>query len=89
VEIERLYWGYMKRERADIVKFRKMESHRIPEDIDYSGVHGLLTEARQKLGRVRPTSLGQAARIPGVTPADAGVLLVHLERRRRERRAGN
>lgn len=85
VEIERVYWGYMKRERAEIAKFRRMESRFIPADFDYTQVHGLLTEARQKLIRVRPESLGQAARIPGVTPADAGVLLVHLERRRRER----
>jgi tRNA uridine 5-carboxymethylaminomethyl modification enzyme len=85
VEIEQRYWGYMKRERADIAKFRRMESRRIPEDFNYDGVHGILTEARQKLNRVRPESLGQAARIPGVTPADASILLVHLERRRRER----
>lgn len=83
VEIERLYWGYMKRERAEMAKFRRLESRPIPADIDYFSVHGLLMEARQKLTRVRPQSLGQAARVPGVTPADAGVLLVHLERHRR------
>jgi tRNA uridine 5-carboxymethylaminomethyl modification enzyme len=88
VEIEKLYWGYMKRERAEIAKFRRLESRRIPADFDYSGVHGMLREAREKCSRVRPESLGQAARIPGVTPADAGVLLVHLERRRRERVSG-
>jgi tRNA uridine 5-carboxymethylaminomethyl modification enzyme len=88
VEIEKLYWGYMKRERAEIAKFRRMESRRIPADFDYNGVHGMLMEARQKCSQVRPESLGQAARIPGVTPADAGVLLVHLERRRREPGAG-
>jgi tRNA uridine 5-carboxymethylaminomethyl modification enzyme len=85
VEIERLYWGYMKRERAEIAKFRRMESRRIPADFDYTLVHGMLMEARQKCSRIRPESLGQAARIPGVTPADAGVLMVHLERYRRER----
>ncbi|MBL8023218.1 MAG: tRNA uridine-5-carboxymethylaminomethyl(34) synthesis enzyme MnmG [Elusimicrobia bacterium] len=88
VEIERVYWGYMKRERAEIAKFLRLETRKIPPDLDYSKVHGLLTEARQKLSRVRPESLGQAARVPGVTPADAGVLLVHLERRRRERVEG-
>ncbi|MBK8574532.1 MAG: tRNA uridine-5-carboxymethylaminomethyl(34) synthesis enzyme MnmG [Elusimicrobia bacterium] len=87
VEIERLYWGYMKRERAEIAKFRRLESRRIPFDLDYNVVHGMLLEARQKCSRIRPESLGQAARIPGVTPADAGVLMVHLERRRRERSA--
>jgi tRNA uridine 5-carboxymethylaminomethyl modification enzyme len=48
VEIERTYWGYMKRERAEIAKFRRMESRRIPADLDYNGVHGMLMEARQK-----------------------------------------
>jgi tRNA uridine 5-carboxymethylaminomethyl modification enzyme len=61
-----------------------MESRRIPDDLDYDRLNGLLTEARQKLKKVRPASLGQAARIPGVTPSDVGVLLVHVERRRRE-----
>jgi tRNA uridine 5-carboxymethylaminomethyl modification enzyme len=82
-EIESLYWGYLKRQSQDIAKFRSMESRRIPADFNYDGITSLLTEARQKLKRVQPDSLGQAARIPGVTPADIGVLLVHLERRRR------
>jgi tRNA uridine 5-carboxymethylaminomethyl modification enzyme len=83
--IESAYWGYIKRQALDIAKFRRMESRRLPPDIDYDAVKSLLTEARQKLKKVRPVSLGQAARIPGVTPADVGVLLVALERRRRER----
>lgn len=87
VGIELTYWGYMKRQRLDIAKFRQMESRRIPSDVDYDGLVGLLTEARQKLKRVQPANVGQAARIPGVNPSDVGVLLVHLEKRRRERSA--
>jgi tRNA uridine 5-carboxymethylaminomethyl modification enzyme len=77
------YWGYIKRQLQDIAKFRQMESRRLPDDMDYDALPGLLTEARQKFKKVRPSSLGQAARIPGVTPADVGILLVCLERRRR------
>lgn len=84
VELEKQYWGYLKRQSREIAKFRQLESRRIPEDLDYDRLNGLLTEARQKLKKVRPSSLGQAARIPGVTPSDVGVLLVHVERRRRE-----
>jgi tRNA uridine 5-carboxymethylaminomethyl modification enzyme len=83
--VEVRYWGYLKRQRLEIAKFRKMENRRIPPDFDYDGAGNLLTEARQKLKRVRPESLGQAARIPGVTPADVNVLLVYLERARRAR----
>jgi tRNA uridine 5-carboxymethylaminomethyl modification enzyme len=86
-EIEKMYWGYVKRQAQDIAKFRKMESRRLPEDTDYDAIPSLLTEARQKFKAVRPQSLGQAARIPGVTPADVGVLMVHLERLRRSRAA--
>jgi tRNA uridine 5-carboxymethylaminomethyl modification enzyme len=85
VHIETMYWGYMKREALEIAKFRKMESRQIPQDLDYDAVKSLLNEARQKFKAIRPVSLGQAARIPGVTPADIGVLMVHLERLRRGR----
>jgi tRNA uridine 5-carboxymethylaminomethyl modification enzyme len=88
VEIEKRYWGYIKRQAQDIAKFRNMESRRLPPDMDYDAVPGLLTEARQKLKRVRPDSVGRAARIPGVTPADVGLLMVQLERRRRAAAAG-
>ncbi len=85
VGLERAYWGYIKRQRQDIAKFRRMETRRIPADVDFDAIKSLLTEARQKFSKVRPESLGQAARIPGVTPADVGVLMVHLERLRREK----
>jgi tRNA uridine 5-carboxymethylaminomethyl modification enzyme len=84
VGVEKTYWGYLKRQRQDIAKFRRMEGRHIPPDLDYDRLTGLLTEARQKLKRVRPSNLGQAARIPGVNPSDVGVLLVHLARRRGE-----
>jgi hypothetical protein len=89
VRIETVYWGYIKRQRAEIAKFRKMENRRIPPDVDYDAVGSLLAEARQKLKKVRPESLGRAARIPGVTPADVAVLMVHLERGRRARAAAD
>jgi tRNA uridine 5-carboxymethylaminomethyl modification enzyme len=73
----------MKRQRQEILKARKLEDRRIPDDADYDSMAGLLTEARQKLKSVRPVSIGQAARIPGVNPSDVSILLVHLERRRR------
>jgi tRNA uridine 5-carboxymethylaminomethyl modification enzyme len=85
--LEKVYWGYMKRQRQEVAKFRQMESRRIPPHFNFDDVKSLLTEARQKLKRVRPESLGQAARIPGVTPSDVGVLLVHLERQRRQQSA--
>ncbi len=84
--IEKQYWGYIKRQLQEVAKFRKTESRRIPADLDYDGLTGLLTEARQKLKKVRPGSLGQAARIPGVTPSDVGILMVHLERLRRQKK---
>ncbi len=62
---------------------RKLESWRLPDDVDYSGIHGLRHEARQKLQAFRPVTLGQASRIDGVNPADVAVLLVFLQRLRR------
>ncbi|MNW07310.1 tRNA uridine 5-carboxymethylaminomethyl modification enzyme MnmG [compost metagenome] len=56
-----------------------MEKKRIPEDIDYSAIHGVANEAKQKLEQIRPVSIGQATRIAGVTPADISILLVYLE----------
>jgi tRNA uridine 5-carboxymethylaminomethyl modification enzyme len=60
-----------------------MEGRQIPADFDYDAVPGLLAESRQKLKKVGPRTVGQAARIPGVTPSDVGILLVYLERHRR------
>ncbi len=80
VETRIKYAGYISRQERQVEKLKKMENVRIPESIDYSQVHGLSTEVRQKLGTVRPVSLGQAARISGITPAAIMALQVHLKR---------
>jgi tRNA uridine 5-carboxymethylaminomethyl modification enzyme len=79
IEIEAKYESYIERQRVQVEKFRRMEGRVLPADLDYSRVHGIRSESREKLSRIRPHSLGQAARISGVTPADVAVLLVHLE----------
>ena len=78
------YEGYISKQLAQIEKFRKLESQLLPEDIDYAHMDGIRLEARQKLNDFRPDSVGQASRISGVSPADINVLLIHLEKRRRE-----
>jgi tRNA uridine 5-carboxymethylaminomethyl modification enzyme len=87
VEIETKYSGYLNRQRDDIARQQRNETTTIPDAFDYAQVHGLSAEALQKLQRVRPQTLGQAQRIPGMTPAAISLLLVHLERQRRERAA--
>ncbi|MQL53196.1 tRNA uridine-5-carboxymethylaminomethyl(34) synthesis enzyme MnmG [Desulfofundulus thermobenzoicus] len=88
VEIEIKYEGYIKKQRAQVERFEKMEGRRIPEDLDYDQVTGLAAEARQKLSKIRPLSIGQASRISGVSPADIAVLLVYLESKRRGAKGG-
>ncbi|HOW28368.1 MAG TPA: tRNA uridine-5-carboxymethylaminomethyl(34) synthesis enzyme MnmG [Elusimicrobiota bacterium] len=83
VALTRKYWGYINRELMGAIRFRKMESRQIPSDFDYDAVPGFLNESRQKFKKIRPVSLGQAARISGVTPADINILMVYLERHRR------
>ena len=78
VEIEIKYEGYIKRQIAQVNSFKKMESKKIPADIDYDDVNSLRNEARQKLKMFNPISVGQASRISGVSPADISVLLVYL-----------
>ena len=87
VEIETKYAGYLNRQRDDIARQQRNETTAIPDAFDYAQVYGLSAEALQKLQRVRPQTLGQAQRIPGMTPAAISLLLVHLERQRRERAA--
>ena len=77
-EIEIRYAGYLKKGREQIERARKMESRLLPDDIDYSAIDGLRLEAREKLEKVRPRSLGQAGRISGVNPADIAVLMIYL-----------
>lgn len=77
------YEGYIKRQKMMVEQFRKMENRLIPPDIDYMNIGGLRIEARQKLSKMQPKSIGQASRISGVNPSDISVLLVYLEQRRR------
>jgi tRNA uridine 5-carboxymethylaminomethyl modification enzyme len=81
VEIQARYAGYIERQEEEIERQRRHEETRLPEGLDYAAVHGLSTEARQKLVAARPATLGQAARIPGVTPAAVSLLLLHLKKR--------
>ena len=78
------YSGYMEKQRAAIEREKKMASRALPPDLDYLNMHGLRLEARQKLDKIRPLDLGQAARISGVSPADITVLMVHLAGRRED-----
>jgi tRNA uridine 5-carboxymethylaminomethyl modification enzyme len=80
VEIEIKYEGYIERQIADVEKFKSLESKQIPSAFDYAAVLGLSAEARQKLIKIRPLSLGQASRISGVSPADVGLLAIWLKR---------
>ncbi|GIQ70039.1 tRNA uridine-5-carboxymethylaminomethyl(34) synthesis enzyme MnmG [Xylanibacillus composti] len=79
VEIQVKYSGYIEKQLLQVERLKKMEKKRIPEDIDYNAIHGIATEAKQKLAEIRPLSVGQASRISGVTPADISILLVYLE----------
>ena len=79
VEIQIKYEGYLKLQEEQVIKFKKLENKKIPQGIDYTEIKGLRLEARQKLNKISPTSIGQASRISGVSPADISVLLIHLE----------
>lgn len=75
------YEGHIERQKKQAEKITRMENRNIPDDIDYETVHALKKEAVIKLGRIRPATIGQASRIPGITPADITLLLVHLQKR--------
>jgi tRNA uridine 5-carboxymethylaminomethyl modification enzyme len=81
VDIRAKYEGYIARQDKQIERFAQMEQKLIPGNLDYAAVVGLRNEARQKLSKFTPRSLGQALRISGITPADVTVLAVHLSRR--------
>ena len=83
VDVQAKYSGYLKRQSDEIDRHRRHEELRLPADIDYGQVSGLSNEVRQCLSNVRPETLGQAARIPGLTPAAVSLLLVHLKKRDR------
>ncbi|MBS6860554.1 MAG: tRNA uridine-5-carboxymethylaminomethyl(34) synthesis enzyme MnmG [Clostridiales bacterium] len=81
VEIELKYEGYIKRQKADVAEVRRLEEKKLPPDADYPSIQGLRMEAREKLRKIRPASVGQASRISGVSPADISVLLIWLAQR--------
>jgi tRNA uridine 5-carboxymethylaminomethyl modification enzyme len=83
VEVRAKYSGYIERQQEEIERARRNEDTRLPPDLDYASLAGLSHEVRQKLGAARPATLGQAGRIPGVTPAAVSILLVHLKKRAR------
>ena len=81
VDVQAKYMGYIDRQHEEIERQRRNEETRLPDSVDYTQVHGLSNEARQRLTEHRPVTLGQAARIPGITPAAVSLLLIHLKRR--------
>ncbi|MFQ6090011.1 MAG: tRNA uridine-5-carboxymethylaminomethyl(34) synthesis enzyme MnmG, partial [Candidatus Bipolaricaulia bacterium] len=81
VEIEVRYEGYIKRQLAQVERLKRLEDKRIPEDLNYGKVKNLSSEGREKLSRVRPLTLGQAARVPGIPQADLAILMVYLKSR--------
>jgi tRNA uridine 5-carboxymethylaminomethyl modification enzyme len=82
VEISVKYEGYVAKQLAQVRQMERMEHAALPEDIDYSNIRGIRLEAAEKLGKIRPGSLGQASRISGVSPADISVLAIYLEARK-------
>ena len=88
VEIQIKYEGYIKMQEEQVEKFKKMEKKLLPEDIDYNELKGLSLEARQKLNKHKPHSIGQASRISGVSPADVSVLLIYLQTRKGDNKNG-
>ena len=86
VEIQIKYEGYIKLQNLQVEKAKKLENKLIPEDINYEAIGGIRIEARQKLSKLRPRSVGQASRISGVSPADISVLLIYLEQLKRDKK---
>ena len=84
VEIQVKYEGYIKMQEEQVKKFKKLEDKKLSENINYDEIKGLRIEARQKLNKVKPLSIGQASRISGVSPADVSVLLIYLEHQKRK-----
>jgi tRNA uridine 5-carboxymethylaminomethyl modification enzyme len=80
LEVQASYSGYIERAAEEIERSSRQEHTVLPEDLDYGSLAGLSNEVRQQLAAVRPATLGQAARVPGVTPAAVSILLVHLRR---------
>jgi tRNA uridine 5-carboxymethylaminomethyl modification enzyme len=83
VDVRAKYAGYIERQCEEIERQRRNEETRLPEGLDYAAVAGLSHEARQRLAEAQPETLGQAARLPGITPATVSILLIHLKKRAR------
>ncbi|MDN5366223.1 MAG: tRNA uridine 5-carboxymethylaminomethyl modification enzyme [Thermacetogenium sp.] len=83
IEVETKFAGYLSKQEAHVARMERLESRHLPYDFDYDAMRGLSREGRERLKQVRPRTLGQAARVPGVTPADVSVLLIYLEQHRR------
>jgi len=79
IEIETQYAGYIRRQEAEIARLQKVDNIRIPESFDFTGLNQLRMEAREKLGRLMPTTVGQASRVSGITPSDIAVLVMYLK----------
>jgi tRNA uridine 5-carboxymethylaminomethyl modification enzyme len=82
VEVEVKYSGYVERQKEEIERFQKMEGVQVPTELDYYAVSGLKKEAREKLSKIRPTTLGQASRISGITPSDISILSIFIRKYR-------
>ena len=85
VEIEIKYEGYIQRQLRDVEKFKHQEKIKIPPELDYAKVYGLSNELREKLASVKPVSLGQASRIPGITPAAISIIMIYLKKHEEDR----
>jgi tRNA uridine 5-carboxymethylaminomethyl modification enzyme len=83
VEIQIKYAGYIKRQKTQVKIFKKLENYKIPKGIDYFKIHGISHEGRERFSEIQPISLGQAKRIPGITPADITALMINIERMKR------
>jgi tRNA uridine 5-carboxymethylaminomethyl modification enzyme len=81
VEVRAKYAGYIERQQDEIDRQRRNEETSLPADLDYAALAGLSTEVKQKLAEARPATVGQASRLPGVTPAAVSILIVHLKKR--------
>ena len=86
VEIQIKYAGYIKRQKTQVKRYKKLENYKIPKDIDYFKIHGISHEGRERFSEVEPLSLGQAKRIPGITPADITALMINIEKIKRTKK---
>ena len=86
VEIQLKYSGYLKRQEEEVARFKKSENYRIPDGLDYTKLYGISREGIERFSEIRPVSLGQAQRIPGVTPSDTTALMINLEKLKRKKK---